>query len=99
MIMFDGIAHGLHRFRLNLELSMMDRMNKVLVVFAGDKGWAKHDNRVEDAPEDAVPLIRAEMRAVRMAQMLTPLKDKDLKLSPLGEMQIGNRAVVGIKIV
>jgi hypothetical protein len=98
-ITFEGTAHGLDRFRLDLELSMMDRMNKVLVVFAGDKGWAKHDDRVEDAPEDAVPLIRAELHALRMAQMLTPLKDKDLKLSPLGEMQIGSRAAVGIKIV
>ena len=34
-----------------------------------------------------------------MAEMLTPLKDKDIKLSPLGEIKINDRPAVGIKII
>jgi hypothetical protein len=53
---------------------------------------------VIDTPADAVPLFKAGLHAFRMAQMLTPLKHKDLTLSSLGEIKINDRAALGIKI-
>jgi hypothetical protein len=94
----EGTVQGLDRFRLNFDLSVKDRNEKVLFALNGDKGWAKHEERVEDAPAEVVPLIQAELHALRLAQLLTPLKDKELKLSPLGEMKVNDRAALGIKI-
>jgi hypothetical protein len=95
----EGTVQGLGRFRLSLELSIRDQTHKALLVLNGDNAWAKHGERVDDLPAPAIPLIKAEMHALRMAQLLMPIKDKDLKLSPFGEMQIGDRAALGIKIV
>jgi hypothetical protein len=95
----DATVHGFDRCRLEFDATIMDRNQKILLVFNGDKGWAKRDDRVEDAPAEAVQVIKPEMYAVRSAQMLTPLKDKEVKLSPLGEMKINDRAAVGIKVV
>ena len=94
----DGTVQGLDRFKLNLEISIMDRTEKALFALNGDKAWVKHGERVEDAPEEVVQIIKSEVLALRTAQTLTTLKDKDLKLSPLGEMKIEDRAAVGIKI-
>ena len=95
----EGTAHGTDRFRLQLDMMVGDQSINFLIVFSGDKAWAKRDDRVEDLPAEIVAIVKAEMQALRMAQMLTPLKDKDLKLSPLGEMKIDERAALGIKIV
>jgi len=94
----DGIVQGLDRFKLNLELSIMDRTQKVTFALNGDKAWAKHEERVEDAPDEVVQIIKAEVHALRTVQTLTALKDQNLKLSPLGEMKVEDRAAMGIKI-
>jgi hypothetical protein len=94
----DGTVQGLDRLRMNLEMSVMDRTKKVLFGLNGDKAWAKDEERVEDLPAEVVQIIKAEVHALRLTQTLTSLKDKDLKLSPLGEMKIADRAAVGIKI-
>jgi hypothetical protein len=98
-VTLEGTVQGLDRFRLNLDLDIMGRNQKILFALNGDKAWAKHDDRVEDAPAEVISIIQSELIALRMAQLLTPLKDKDLKLSPLGEMKVNDRAALGIKIV
>jgi hypothetical protein len=95
----EGTVQGLDRFRLDFDINIMDRSKKALIVFIVDKGWAKTDDRVEDAPAEVVQVIKPELHALRSAQLLTPLKDNDLKLSPLGEMKINDRAALGIKVV
>src|SRR5262249_34314589 len=95
----EGTVRGLDRFRLDLDVNINDGMQKLLIVFNSDKGWGKFGDRTEDLPAEAIPLVKAELHAIRMAQMLTPLKDKGIKLSPRGEMKSAGRAGVGIKIV
>jgi hypothetical protein len=94
-----GTVQGLDRVRLDLEMNIMDRNQKILLIISGDNGWIKHDERVEDAPAEVLQILKAELHALRLAQQLTPLKAKELKLSPLGEMKINDRTVLGIKIV
>jgi hypothetical protein len=94
-----GIVQGFDRVRLDLEMNIMDRNQKFLVVINGDNGWVKRDERVEDAPAEVLQILRAELNALRLTQLLIPLKDKELKLSPLGEMKINDRTVLGIKVV
>jgi hypothetical protein len=98
-IMMEATVQGLDRFRVDLDVNANDEAVKLLVVFNSGKGWVKFNERLQDAPANAIPLMQAELHAVRMAQMLTPLKDKDVKLSPLGEIKIDRRAAEGIKVV
>jgi hypothetical protein len=91
----ETTVQGGDRFRLEL---IMDGTEKALLVLSGDKGWRKGGDRVRDLPAEIITLLKAELRALRMAQMLTPLKEKERKLSPLGEVQIKDRSALGIKV-
>ena len=98
-VAFEATVHGLDRLRLDLELTGKDNNTlKLSIGLSGDKSWIKNNDRMEDAPPEVTTLLKAEMHAMRVAQSLPLLKDKDLKLSPLGEMKIDDRAAVGIKI-
>jgi outer membrane lipoprotein-sorting protein len=95
----DASAKSHDRWRLQLDVTMNGRTKSILIVINGDMGWAKHEDKVEDAPAPVLKVIKQEFRALRMAQMLTPLKDKGVKLSLLGEVKINDRAALGLKAV
>jgi hypothetical protein len=95
----EGTLRGPDRFRLDLDVSLGDEPVKIVFALDGDKGWRKINDRVIDTPRAVIPLIKAGLDAFRMAQMLAPLEDKGVKLSPLGEIKIEGRAAEGIKIV
>ncbi|HMF11833.1 MAG TPA: hypothetical protein VKE94_05985 [Gemmataceae bacterium] len=94
----EGTLRGLDHFRLDLDVSLGDEPVKIVFALDGKKGWRKVNDRVFDTPDLAIPLLTSGFQAFRMTQMLTPLKAKDLKLSPLGEIKIDGRAAEGIKI-
>jgi hypothetical protein len=96
---FEGSAKGQDHWRLQLDVTMNGRTKSILLVIKGDAGWAKAEEKVEDAPAPVLKAIKQEFRALRMAQMLTPLKDKRVKLSPLGEVKINDRPALGLKAV
>jgi hypothetical protein len=95
----DALAQGHDRWRLQFDVTEDGKNKSILLVVNGDKGWAKMEDRVEDAPAPILKMINQEFRALRLAQMLTPLKDKGVKLSPLGEVKINDRAALGVKVV
>jgi hypothetical protein len=47
--------------------------------------------------EGGFPFYKENYRAVRLAELLTPLLSKDCKLAPLGEINVDKRALVGVK--
>src|SRR6516162_6961730 len=67
-----GTVQGFDRVRLDLEMNIMDRNQKFLLIIGGDNGWIKHDERVEDAPPEVLQILKAELHALRLAQQLTP---------------------------
>jgi outer membrane lipoprotein-sorting protein len=88
------------KYRGELELVHDGRTETVTIVINGDKGWA-HDvgrNKTEDAPEDAMTIIKADFGALHLAHSLVPLSGKEYKLSPLAEVKIDNNAAVGVKV-
>jgi hypothetical protein len=93
----DMTLHGFDKFRMDLQLDEQGRQQSVTLVFDGKMGWAKHDNRTEDAPADIVPILQQVCYAARMPHMLAALKDKAFALSPVGEMKIGDRMAVGVR--
>src|SRR5262249_45100167 len=71
---------------------------KGMLVVNGEQAWFKEEDRVEEAPKDIVPFVRDLLYAMRMPQLLPALQDAAFKLSPLGEVQVGDRPAVGLSI-
>jgi hypothetical protein len=46
-----GTVQGLDSVRLDFDANIMDRIERILIVIGGDKGWVKKGERVEDAPD------------------------------------------------
>ena len=92
-------AKGQERLHFLLDLAVEDQKVSRLIVIKGDKGWLKRDGKVEDAPAPVLKAFKREVRAFRLLQLLTPLKDKGIKLSHLGEVKINDRPALGLKVV
>jgi hypothetical protein len=88
------------KYRAEVELTHDGKTETVTIVINGDKGWAHktNENKTEDAPADALAVIRADFGAIHLAHNLVPLTGKDYKLSSLGEAKVDNRAAIGIKV-
>jgi hypothetical protein len=93
-------ARGLGRYNWQVAAELNARAIGLAIVFNGEKGWLKPDNApaAVDFPKQYVPLFRADLRAVRLAQHLLPLTDKAYRLSHLGELKVGDRMAVGVKV-
>jgi hypothetical protein len=91
---------GSERMRWKLDISFMGMTKSGLIVMDADKGWANHDNKTEDMPKEVNAMFRDDLRLLRLAQQLTPLRDaKKYQLAHLGEIKIDGKLAVGIKIV
>jgi hypothetical protein len=73
------------------------RTDNVVLAINKDKGWFKGHRGVEAIPKEIFPALTTDLHALRLAQMLVPLKDKECKLSALGEDKINDVPAVGIK--
>lgn len=65
----------------------------------GEKVWLLNNanGKVEKAPQEVVPLLKGEFRALRLAQWPILLRTQLSKLAPLGELMINGKAAVGLK--
>jgi hypothetical protein len=70
---------------------------RAVKVIAGDKGWLRVNDSVEELDKDALAAARDEIYAARVTT-LAPLKEKEFTLAPLGESKVGDRAAVGVKV-
>lgn len=98
-ITHEGSTQGWDQFRLEGEVQFGGQSHKALLVINGDKGWAKHEDKVEDASKDALVMMKDSFYAMRVCQLLRALKDKAFQTSHLGELKIGERQVIGIQLV
>jgi hypothetical protein len=94
----EVFAQGQDQYHWDLDLTVQGRQFQASLVLNGGKGWLKGNGRTQDAPREIVTLLREDFQAIRIAQRLLPLKEKGFKLSPLGELKIGDRAALGVKV-
>jgi hypothetical protein len=92
-------VQGFDQGRMDLVGDVDGVQHKVLLVINGAKGWVNAKDRVEDVPAELLAALKADARALRLAQMLVPLGDKAITLSPLGEVKINDQPAVGVKVV
>jgi hypothetical protein len=93
-------VQGPNRFRAELVVHVNGRVDGGTMVLAGDKGWLQEQRtgKTEKVPEDILPLLQADLQAVRLAQKPGYLRGKDTRLSSLGEMKVNDKDAVGIKV-
>src|ERR1700687_2585992 len=65
----------------------------VINVVNGDKGWVSINGKVEDLPKEAIEEGKEQLYADSVGRIYT-LKDKEFKLSPLGESKVGDKEAV-----
>jgi hypothetical protein len=93
----EAQAVALDRARFDVDVLVDNKTISLRVGWAQGKGWAGFEQRAEDLPADAFKLVTANWYALRVAQMMSPLQGKGVKLSPLGELKINDRPAVGLK--
>jgi hypothetical protein len=93
----DGTWQGLSQYHINAEATFDGRTDNVIFVINGDKGWAKHGERVDEAKEE-LPLAKNGLYAMRAPQHLAEFKGKDFKLSHLGEVKVNDKAAFGVSV-
>jgi hypothetical protein len=67
------------------------------IVLNGDKGWMQMNGETREMTADELKVQQDEHFAGWIMQ-LTPLKDKQFKLSTVGESKINDRVAVGVRV-
>ena len=95
----EGSFRGGTHWRMEMEANVDGQNRQVILVFDGQKAWARPKDRdAMEAPEEAIAVIKELTHVMYLAQTLAPLKGKDYKLAPLGEVKINDRATLGMKV-
>jgi hypothetical protein len=66
-------------------------------VVNGNKGWLSQMGNTEEMNEEQLNAAKEEQHAGRVVT-LVPLKDPAFTLAPLGEVKVGDRPAVGVKV-
>ncbi len=85
------------KFKEVMELSVMNVAVKTQTVFDGKNGWIKVNDMDIPVKEEILEEFQ-EMAYMMSLGQLTGLKDKGLKLSLLGEVEVNGKPAVGVKL-
>ena len=85
------------KFKEVMELSVMNQAVKTQTVFNGKEGWIKVNDKDIPVKDELLDEFK-ELAYVMSLGQLTGLKDKGLKFSLLGEVQVNGKPAVGVKI-
>lgn len=93
----DVAVQGFDRYRGSVQVELNGQTITGLLVTSGDQGWIHINGQTQDATKQVIAVRKDLFFALRLAQMLLPLKDKEYRLSHLGELPINGRPTVGIR--
>ena len=79
-----------HQFRMEI-------VGVFTMVMNGDKGWMQMNGETREMTADELKVTQDDHFAGWITQ-LTPLKDKQFKLSTVGESKINDRPAVGVRV-
>ena len=86
------------KLKVTIEFEAGGMAFKVIQVFNKDKGWASLNNTVMEMDKDQLAEAREELHASEVTNRLTPLLDKEYKLSSLGEVKVNEKPATGIQV-
>ena len=79
-----------HQFRMEI-------VGVFTIVLNGDKGWMQANGETREMAADELK-VQQDEHFVGWINQLTPLKDKQFKLSTIGESKINDRAALGVRV-
>jgi hypothetical protein len=85
------------RIRSEIELEVGGMQIKFLQVVNGNKGWQKLADQLQDMTKEQLEEAKAQFYLRKVVSLL-PLRDKEYKLSPLGEVKIESKPAVGLRV-
>jgi hypothetical protein len=94
----DWSARGFDKYHADITLTLNDNTISGTLVVAGDKGWSKANDRTTELPKGLAPGLLRIFRTGRLMHTLPLLKDKRFTLSPLGELKIGDKDAIGVRV-
>lgn len=97
-INLDAISDGWDRHRVDAEVQVNGMTQNALLVLNRGKGWIKANNNEMMLPEKEVAKVQDFLFTARLPNVLADLKDKKYGLSHLGEVKVGEREAVGLRI-
>jgi hypothetical protein len=91
-------SQGWDNLRLEVDANINGMQKNATLVTKGNKAWLKDEGNVKEPPAKDFEPFRDVYFAVRAAQLLPLLKGKEFKISHLGELNIKDQPVVGLRI-
>jgi len=85
------------KFRIVVDLVYENNNIKLLQVFNGPKGWLHYMDKTMDLDADTIKAVKDATYTEKVTN-LVDLKKKEYKLSPLGEVKVGDHQTVGILV-
>lgn len=95
----EGLMTRNDRMRSEIVLDVMGVKVSVVQVFNGQQGWMKvGDEETKDVEEEHLKEMKEEGHSVRVGSLVPLLKDKAYTLAYLGEIKVGDKPAVGVKV-
>ncbi|MGH7171907.1 MAG: hypothetical protein ACRELG_16655, partial [Gemmataceae bacterium] len=70
---------------------------QIVQIIDGGKGWIKIGDKTDEMNKDMLAEAKEQMNAANITHLVC-LKDKNYKLSPLGEAKVGDRPAIGVRV-
>jgi len=85
------------KFRVDISVDISGMAFKVVNVVNGDKAWAQVMGMTQELDKEAVAEAKESIYAGRVTS-LAGLTGKGFKFEPLGEVKVGDRTAVGVRV-
>jgi hypothetical protein len=85
------------RLRVELDTVALGKRHKIVQVLNGDKGWVSVDGKTQNMDRGLLAQIREQLYTDEVTR-LTPLNNKEFKLTLLDEKKIAGRDAVGVRV-
>ena len=86
------------KYRVDMNLDLMGNAISEKIILNSDKGWIKVQDQVVKMPKDTFTAFRDVFHAIHLAMRPLDAKGKGFQVSPLGELKIGDKPAIGVKI-
>jgi outer membrane lipoprotein-sorting protein len=95
----EVLSQAPDKFKLTIDTEIMGQKFQQVQVLNGDKGWVFNSiqNQTTELDKDMMAEAREELYAGAV-ETLVPLTGKEYKLSPLGEVKVGDRTTTGVRV-
>lgn len=90
-------TEGADKQRIEIEVEAGGQTIPILIVLAGDKGWTKVVKELKELDKDEVAEAKEQAHA-GWVSTLAPLKGKQFTFASVGEIKVGDKPAVGVKV-